>query len=70
MAMSILDPGAQELASLRFASKAGAAQEAAALQALELLHTALDMDEASPGEASLVFVISATRRLPLCRPIS
>ena len=52
MVMAILDVGPLELAAARFASRAGAAQEAAVLAALQLLHTALDLDEAVPGVPS------------------
>ena len=47
--MEVLAPGPHALASLRSTSAAGAAQEAAVLAALQLLHTALDLDEAAPG---------------------
>ena len=48
-AVEVLSPGPHALASLRSTSAAGAAQEAAVLAALQLLHTALDLDEAAPG---------------------
>ena len=47
--MAVLLPGPLALAATRSGSTAGAAHEAAALASLQLLHTALDLDEAAPG---------------------
>ena len=51
--MGVLAPGPHALASGRSTSAAGAAQEAAVLAALQLLHTALDLDESAPGGTHL-----------------
>ena len=66
MVMAILDPGPQDLAAARFASRAGAAQEAVVLAALALLHTALELDEAVPGMLHLCFAWNqcSASRLP------
>ena len=61
--MAMLQPGAQGLAAARSASPAGAAQEAAVLQALTLLRTALDVDEAAPRHALSQGPLQAARRV-------